>query len=273
MGKNIRHQIAMVVNHLGNPFEASLVSHVESLIMERGYQLILHTYQYEKSEIWLHSVADQIDGVLLLGQTLPDSAIARFREFGVPIVSLLQPAWYKQGVSYVDMNWIKAMRKIIEYLQSRGHTRIGFMTHGHPAHPHTQRFSAFIQAMQLCKGKFEHGNVLHGGGTYLKAFDAMEERIKQGNVSFSAIVCANDLMAIGVIAACRHHRIHIPGQLAVIGCEDILMSSETNPPLTTVQYSREQLTQAAVNLLFSKIYREEVSLKEIEGYLLLRDSG
>jgi len=271
--KHRTDQIAVLVNHLGNPFEASLVTFVESALAARGYSMLLHTYHQETSDNQLTALAARVDGLLLIGQTLPDQTIERYSELGVPIVSLLQPAWKKQGISYIDMNWIKAMRKTIEYLLSRGHQEIGFMTNGHPAHYHTQRFSAFIQAMQLCKGKFEHSNVLHGGGTYLRAFDAMEERLAEGALSFSALVCANDLMAIGVIAACRNHGVHIPSQLAIIGCEDILMSTETNPPLTTIQYSREAMSHAAVDLLFAKMNGEEVNLPEVEGFLLIRSSA
>jgi|HigsolmetaAR204D_1030405.scaffolds.fasta_scaffold00008_16 DNA-binding LacI/PurR family transcriptional regulator len=268
------NQIAVLVNHLGNPFEASLVTHVETLLAERGYSMLLHTYHQELSEQRLMAMAGAIDGLMLIGQTLPDTLLAEYGRLGIPVVSLLQPAWRMHGVPYVDMNWTKAMRIIVEYLQQKGHERIGFMTHGHPAHYHTQRFSAFIQAVKVCQGKFDHADVLHGGGTYLKAFDAMERRIVNGGITFTALVCANDLMAIGAMAACRHHFIRVPEQLAIIGCEDILMSSETNPPLTTIQYSRETLCRAAADKLFGLLNGgEETEVQEIESFLLVRSSG
>lgn len=267
--------MAVLVSHLGNPFEASLVSYVESALQQHGYSMILQTYRQESEASALKLLAERVDGLLLMGQTLADQSYDYFRERGIPIVSLMRPAWEKQGVPSIDLNWMQAMRKLVEYLQSRGHLDIGYMTNGNPAHYHTHRFSSFIQAMQLCKKKFDHSNVLSGGGTYLKAYDAMEQRIVSGELNFSALVCANDLMAIGAIAACRNYGIDIPRQLAIIGCEDILMSSEVYPPLTTIQYDRDKLCRAAVDVLMAKIYGEETVTPAPmpEGFLVVRASG
>jgi DNA-binding LacI/PurR family transcriptional regulator len=272
---NRTNQVAVLVSHLGNPFEASLVSHVEAALHTQGYSMILHTYRQEAEESAVQMLAERVDGLLLMGQTLTDRSVDDLRQRGIPLVSLLRPAWEKQGIPSVDLNWLQAMRRTIEYLMSRGHLDIGYMTNGNPAHYHTHRFSMFIQAMQLSNRKFDHANVLNGGGTYLKAYDAMERRIMSGELSFSVLVCANDLMAIGAIAACRHYGIEIPRQLAVVGCEDILMSSEVYPPLTTIQVEREKLSRAAVDMLLAKIRGEEIAspAPTIEGFLVVRASG
>lgn len=233
--------------------------------------MLLHTYR-SGSANWLLSVTDRIDGLLLLGQTLDDTIIHKYQELAIPIVSLLQPAWEKPGIPHADLNWLKVMRRTIEYLQSIGHQQIGFMANGDPAHYHTQRFSAFIQAMQICQVKLDHANVLNGGGTYLKAYDAIDKRLTARDLSCTALICANDLMAIGVLAACRNHGLRIPGELAVIGCEDILMSSETNPPLTTIQFAREELSRSAVAMLLAKLRGEESEVQDPEGYLVIRSS-
>lgn len=269
------NQVAVLVSHLGNPFEASLVSYVESALQQRGYSMILQTYRQESGENSLRPLAERVDGLLLMGQTLSDPTLEHFRQQGIPIVSLMHPAWEKHGIPSVDLNWLQAMRKTIEYLQSRGHLEIGYMTNGDPAHYHTHRFSAFIRAMQMCKGRFDHSNVLNGGGTYLKAYDAMEQRIVGGELTFSALICANDLMAIGAIAACRNYGVDIPRRLAIIGCEDILMSSEVFPPLTTIQYDRDKLSRAAVDLLMARICGERTDppAPMLEGFLVVRASG
>ncbi len=271
-------QIAILVNHLGNPFEASLVSKVETEVRERGYTLLLHTCRSDLEQELAAMLIDRIDGLVLLGQTLQDTTVAMLQERAIPIVSLLKPAWDHNGIEHVDLDWLQVMRKTIEYLQSRGHHRIGFMANGNPAHYHTHRLSAFIQAMKLCKAEFQHDYVISGGGTYLKAYDAMEQFLRSRDLAFTALVCANDLMAIGALAACRNNGVRVPGQLAIIGCEDILMSSETNPPLTTIQYARDTLAQGAVRLLFAKIDGGEADIPkadipQVEGYLLIRSSG
>lgn len=271
MRSRITHQIAVLANHLGNPFEASLISMVESQLAGHGYQMLLHTYQHGSGQ-WLADAMDRIDGLLLLGQTLDDSITGRYREAGIPTVSLLHPTWEKADIPHVDLNWLKVMRRTIEYLQSLGHEQIGFMANGDPAHYHTHRYSAFIQAMQICQLKLDHASVLHGGGTYLKAYDAMEKKLLAGELSCTVLICANDLMAIGVLAACRNHGLRIPEQLAVIGCEDILMSSETNPPLTTIQFAREEMSRSAVALLLARLRGEEIEVTEPEGYLVIRGS-
>lgn len=266
-------QVAILVHHLGNPFEASLVAHVEAYLAEHECSLLLHTYGHQTEEEILPRLVERIDGLLLLGQSLSDSTIALYAERQIPIVSILQPAWEKPEIASADLDWLRAMRKVVAYLQERGHTSIGFMTNGNPAHYHTRRFSAFIQAMQLCNGKFDHDHVISGGGTFLKAYDALEQYLRGRALTFTALVCANDLMAIGALAACRDCGVRVPEQLAVIGCEDILMSSETSPSLTTIQYARDTLARGAVDMLLAKLNGEEASPSVVEGNLLIRSSG
>lgn len=266
------YQLAVLVNHLGNPFEAGVVSRIETAALARDYFVFVQTYRQETEEQLQSLLMGRVDGIILLGQTLMDATIEHFRNLNVPIVSITKPVWERRGIPYIDMNWMLEMRKAIRHLQERGHDRIGFMTNGNPAHHHTERFQAFLQAMQVCATRFDHANVINGGGTYLSAYSAMEERLRTGQLSFTAMLCANDLMAIGAIAACRDHGIAIPQSLAIIGGEDILMSSETNPPLTTIQFPREEIGRQAVQMLFEQMDGQEGGHCIIEGELLVRSS-
>jgi DNA-binding LacI/PurR family transcriptional regulator len=102
---------------------------------------------------------------------------------------------------------------------------------------------------------FNSADKLDGRGRFEPAYAALTQRLESsGNrLPFSALICANDLMAAGCLAACRDRGAAVPGQLAVAGCEDILMSSQTNPPLTALRYPRPEAAEAAARLLIASM--------------------
>jgi DNA-binding LacI/PurR family transcriptional regulator len=103
------------------------------------------------------------------------------------------------------------------------------------------------------------------------AFHTLTTTLTQG-FDFTAIVAANDLMAVGCLAACRKSGIVVPHQLAIAGCEDILMSSQVSPALTAISYPRMEIGLAATELLLSLIDGDNRKTPRLEGKLSVRAS-
>ncbi|MHA7964652.1 LacI family DNA-binding transcriptional regulator [Paenibacillus sp. CAU 1782] len=238
-------QIAVLVGSLGNPFEAGVLLHVEQTAQRHGYAVFFHSYSEQGEEELKEQLHGRVDGVMLLGQSLREDTIDHFLSTGTPLFSLMAPAIAHEGVKSLDLDWTKAMAKLAAHLKERGHQRVALMTHGSPRHYTSSRAIAFREAAEaeglMCSDEM----TLFGGGTFEKASAVMAEKLEscaQGaTLPYTAIVAVNDLMALGVLSACRKMDVNVPVQLAVAGCEGILMSGETSPPLTTLVYPREEL--------------------------------
>jgi DNA-binding LacI/PurR family transcriptional regulator len=249
-------QIAVLVHFLGNPFEAGLLLHIEAAAKEHGYFVFFQTYDETQEEQLKELFMGRVDGILLLGQCLSHETAQYFVSKQVPIVSVTQSATDHPQLYGVDIDWVEAMRKLIRHLHAQGHERIGFMADGNPRHHYELRYEAFIHALKLEGLGFDSQTCrLEGLGRFESARKELLQILQSADTAlpFSALIAANDLMAAGCLAACREANVAVPGTLALAGCEDILMSSQTSPSLTTIAYPRPQAAKEATRLLLSLI--------------------
>ncbi len=266
------NQITVLLNDLENPFEAFILTDIEEAAATAGYSVQISKFQPQREEELKTQLTGRSDGIILIGQSLKDTTVSHFLKQKIPLLSIHKPVWDRKEIPYIDVDWVHAMRQLIRRLRDAGHESIGFMSNGQLSHHHTQRFQAFLQAMQFEKLFFHHSSVLYGGGNYEKAYQVMHEALR-GQLPFSALICANDMMALGVLAACREAVVSVPGKLAVTGCENTVLAALTSPSLTSVDFPRRQLGALAVLMLKQAANGEQAGSITLEAELIARDSG
>lgn len=249
----VSKQIAVLIHYLGNPFEAGLLLHIENEAKRHGYFVFVQTFEPDREEELRRLLIGRVDGVLLLGQSLDEASLDDFAALGIPVVSAMQPASPQAQVPFVDVDWTAGMRELIAHLRAQGHRRIAFMSAEDPQHHYAVRYDAFGCALR--EAGLTEVTPLSGGGRFEQARLALLAAFSDG-VDYTAVVCANDLMAAGCLAACRERGAAVPQRLAIAGCEDILMSSQTWPPLTALQYPRQPAGVAAMQLLLRRMNGE-----------------
>lgn len=270
------HQYGVLFNNLGNPFETGISLGLEAKAREYGRSLIFQTYLGEEEEQLKTIYMGRTDGLILLGQSLQESTIRHFEKLGVPLLSITTPAAAHPSVRCIDIDWYGAMHDLLKHLKENGHARIGFMVSESKEHHHQVRYSEFCKAISALGLQFDPGGLLQADGRLESAQACMLERLKSpGSLEFSAIVCANDLMAIGVLSACKDAGIRVPEDLSVAGCENILMSSHTTPALTTVHYPRRLSGFMAIDQMI-KLKEDQdqpgTSSTILEHKLIIRES-
>ncbi len=276
------HQIAVLIHYIGNPFEAGLLLQIEATAKERGYFVFVLTYEPEREEELRSVLMGRVDGVLLLGQSFSGETLAYFDDLEVPVVSAMQPTTrdgdeHENVVPYVDIEWLPAMRSLVSHLRQQGHERITFMTaEGNNLH-YAVRYQAFREAMRLEGLEFPDYEHLDGAGRFEQAQAVLsgwlDAKGEGGTAAeFTAIVCANDLMAAGCLAACRERGVRVPQDIAVAGCENILMSSQLSPPLTVIHYPRQAAGEVAVNMLLDRMNGIKKESILLSGSLIVRAS-
>lgn len=145
-------QIAVLINYLGNPFEAGLLISIEQHAKDRGYFVFFQTYKQEEEDQLKSLFMGRVDGILLLGQALKPQVVEHFQALDMPVVSVLKPAGSGSdsdaSVPYMDLDWEAEMSKLVRHLQQQGHTRIGFMGSGEAGQHYEVRLQAFIHALR-----------------------------------------------------------------------------------------------------------------------------
>lgn len=265
-------QLTVLINMLGNPHEAGLLLRIEEHAARHNYVLFFQTFHKEKESKLKSLLNGRVDGIFLLGQSLQEDTLQHFSKQNIPFVSITTPVLRRtEDVTCIDLDWTFEYARLIRLLKEKGHRRIAFMAIRDPEHPLQHRLKAFRRAMENEQLAIEENDVIYAEGGLQSAYDVIKPTlVKPGR--YTAIVGANDLMAAGIVAACRDQGVRIPGELAVAGSEDILMSSQTAPPITVIHYPRETIGEIAMEVMLAKMQKRPVTDRILPASLVERKS-
>jgi DNA-binding LacI/PurR family transcriptional regulator len=194
-------------------------------------------------------VAQQVEGILLMGALSPDAFIQTVAA-QVPLVVVGRRV---PDVDCVLVDDAAGMRQAVEHLIDLGHRRICHLDGGQGAGSSTRR-SAY-RAVMTQHGLDDHIEVLpgdyseHSGRAAVTTLLTEERRGPRP----TALVAANDLSAIGVLAAARTHGLRVPEDLSVVGYDNTALAHNGYVEMTTVDYPRHELGAQARDLLTTRM--------------------
>jgi LacI family transcriptional regulator len=187
-----------------------------------------------------------VDGVVVAGR-VDDAFLDALGRSGIPFV-LADYAWH--GAAAVQLDNEGGAALVAAHLVGRGHTRVGFLgaDRGHPSM--AARSTGFTSAMAAAGHALPDGLVVASdAGADRKAGADLAGRLLDGPDRPTAVFCANDALALGLIDAARARGLDVPGDVAVVGFDDVEGAALATPPLTTVRVYKEQLGEVALGLL------------------------
>jgi LacI family transcriptional regulator len=183
--------------------------------------------------------------VLTFGEEEP--VLDQLMQNNIPMV-LAEFRLENSKAATILLDYATGIRAAVDHLQALGHTRIAFLAGPHTLHSAITRENDFRTAMEAAglpiqkKWIVECDHMLKGGVTGFGKLQALAARP-------TAIVCSNDMTAIGVLRAAYMENLRVPQDLSVIGLDDIAFAEFTLPPLTTIRLSRVELARAAFEAL------------------------
>lgn len=197
----------------------------------------------------------------LLGFTLEDPWIKQLPKTTFPTVLLDNFIPRNPLVSYVGTDNYEGVYSVIEHLKQLGHTRIAFLNGPENSMVSQKRYNAFISSMETL-GLTPNPNLIEYG-YYLP--DCAKYYVPVFlDLGATAIVCASDTIASGVIKECRHRGFRVPDDISIVGFDDLPLSAELIPPLTTIHQARTELGKSAYMSIDGLIHNIPI------GELLLR---
>lgn len=212
-----------------------------------------------------------LDGVIIQGLKIDDPYLQEAQKSSKPCVLIDIPT-NAPNTGYVTTNQLESAKQATKYLCRLGHEHIAFINGHDTAHVSKERLSGYQQALEENRLPFRSEYVCNG------YFD--EEKAKQCAISLilgfpevTAIFCASDVMALGVMKAAKELNINIPEQLSIIGFDNILLSEYVTPSLTTVSQNPYEMGRRAADMMVGFIEEKEVErIVELTNQLTLRDS-
>jgi DNA-binding LacI/PurR family transcriptional regulator len=264
----------LIVSEITNPFFPEIVQTFENLAVENNYEILITSTVHDpkRMEISVRRMIERrVDGVAILTFGMEDSLIEHLRFRKVPLV-FVDVGPDAPRVANIRIDYLNGIRQAVQHLAALRHKRIAFVAGPLHLKSALARKTAFEQSMEeigLPADLIVEGNhTLEGGKTALTRLIGLRPRP-------TAVLCSNDMTAIGVIREAYDLDLSIPSELSVIGFDDIRLAQFTTPPLTTVQMSQHELARLAFQALISEVEADAPNHRaeyKLVTSLILRDS-
>jgi DNA-binding LacI/PurR family transcriptional regulator len=244
--------LACIAPNLTDFTFASLINGAETAVREHGYFLLSTTAQDEATFTDLINElvsGNRIEGLLVINPY----ADGRYQKLphDFPIVFAgARPR--EDGVNSVALDDKTVAQIATQHLIDLGHRQIGLITGPLAEDCSQDRCQGYETILQAAGITQAPELVIEGDWSVRSGYDALMQFAQMGQIP-SAIFAQNDLMAAGVLRAARDIGVNVPGQLSVIGIDDIPMSAYMTPPLTTLKQDFQTIGRAAGNLLVDAI--------------------
>ena len=242
---------------------------------QKGYHLLLYSLQLGQNSQQLAELQSRCDGVIAVGSHLSDAQLKTLAAIRLPFVEVQRKNAHAYSVCVDDEGGISAA---VSYLSRRGHTRIGYLGRVLTKHTSQARYQGYLAGLEKNGLVFDETIVRHAdhGETHLGV--AMNNPLEQHEVTQglelsldllseasppTALICFDDLLAVGVLRAAKLRGVHVPGGLAVIGFNNFSMAAATTPPLTTIDFPAYQLGSTAADMLIKHLAGEPAQSKEV----------
>ncbi len=216
-----------------DPFFAPLLAGIEGVLSAADLSLALRVVGDDEDAVYRNLVQSGVAGFVLTDLREDDPRPALVQELGMTAVALGRPE-QAPGLPTVYLDDGAAIRRAVDHLVGLGHTRIAHVT-GVPGMVHTRsRIEAVVEAMAahgLGRPRLERGDFTGHGGV-----DATKRLFTTGTPPPTAIVYANDLMAIAGMSTLVDLGVRVPDDVSITGYDNVPLSPYTAPPLTTVDY-------------------------------------
>ncbi len=208
-------------------------------------------------------------GAFLLGFALHDDWVKQLNKTTVPTVLFDNYISNNNHVGYVGTDSYEGIETAVNHLVELGHKKIAFLNGSKNSMVSEQRQQAFIQS--LTANGIEPDENLMEYGYYVP--DCAKYHVPTFlKHEATAIMCASDLIASGVIAEVTKHGLRVPEDISVIGYDDLPIATQLNPPLTTIRQDRIDLGKSAFLLLDGLVHNVTISKMLLRAKFIERNS-
>jgi LacI family transcriptional regulator len=259
--------VGVIVTDLSNPVTAPIVSGIEGRLGERGYTVLLgnadHSAERERLQIETMR-AKHVDGFICGTATVDgDGFLAELRTLGVPVVLVNRGGEDERVPAAVPDDFL-CSELAVGHLVELGHTSIAHIA-GAAATTTGRRRRAGFEAAIVRRGLRLDPTLIVASERYTIAEGARcaAELLSSGDGGFTAIVAANDLLALGSYDALAAAGLTCPGSISIVGCNDMPFADRFAPALTTIHIPHVQLGRAAADLLLERLEEPELAPRQV----------
>jgi len=267
--------LGLIVSEITNPFFPELIQRFEDIAVEHGYEILISSTNYDPARMALcirRMLERRAEGVAVMTFGVEKPLLEQLAERKVPLV-FVDVGPERPGISLLRVDYHHGIRQGVQHLAALGHRQIAFVSGPKRLHSAQSRVAAFSKSLAECAIAADPAWIVEGDHTMEGGMDAMDRLLKVKPLP-TAVMCSNDMTAIGVLHKLYRAGLRVPDDLSVIGFDDIHIAQVTIPPLTTIQMSCLELARAAVTALRAHVEEGGDAKRhyKINTHLVVRES-
>ncbi|MFT4229257.1 MAG: LacI family DNA-binding transcriptional regulator [Microbacterium sp.] len=254
-------RIGLLVTDLDNQFYWHIIAPIHRELEGLGYQLMLHTETADNETVAEHLIANGLDGVLLATTTVESAAPLRLRDRGMPFVYFNRVGSLVAADSAV-VDPGEGFRQAVDHAVGLGHRRFGAVFG--PENTSTAQVRETVLRGML----HEHGVILaerlvRRAPYSAEAGDAAMTELLASDDRPTLVFCGNDVVAYGALNAARRAGADVPGDISIIGFDDLPEASWPVIDLSTIGYDITGIARAAADLIVRRIEHPDEPFSEL----------
>jgi DNA-binding LacI/PurR family transcriptional regulator len=274
----LSRMVAVLAPNIGSPYHMMVFRGISEVMVQQGYHLLLHSVRPENVEdpeslesLQAYRPAGYI--VLRGGEGRDAVHVRAILAEGVPLVTIGLLEYLKTDAVHFDER--QAMRLMADYVIERGHRRIGYLAGPSFSVGTKRRQMGFVESLINHDIPITNATVVTTEETAVSGYQAALELLRDAEQRPTALMCFNDMVAMGAYRAASELKLRIPEDISVAGFDGIDFAELLGPPLTSVDLFPMQHGEMAAELLLKTIRNEKgrgPTIERIEPRLLERQS-
>jgi len=243
----------LIVSEITNPFTPEVVQAFEDIAVQHQYEILVTSTVHDPKRMEMavrRMIERRVDGVAILTFGMEESLFADLRLRKVPLV-FVDVGPDEPGISNIRIDYRHGIRQAVQHLAALRHEGIAFVSGPTHLKSALSRRSAFEECLTEI-GLSVHSEMVIVGDHTMEGGMAAFDQIYSLPTRPTAVICSNDMTAIGIMRKAYECGVSIPSDMSVVGFDDIRLAQYMIPPLTTVQMSQTQLAKLAFLALLSE---------------------
>lgn len=242
--------LGVIISDITNPFFPELIQGFEDKAVELGYETLIGStnYDLQRMERCIQRMLERkVEGVAVMTFGIEEPLLDRLSSQGIPMV-FIDMAPRRKNISIIPVEYDKGITEAVDHLNGLGHRKIAFIAGPKRLHSAVARLRAFETATANAGLRIPSSYIVDGDHTTEGGTRGAEHLLSLSTPP-TAILCSNDMTAIGAAQAIVRAGLSIPNDISLVGFDDIRMTEFMMPPLTTVRMSGRDIAARAVTAL------------------------